>query len=103
MKHPSRNRTSWTVSAGRPKKPKKFAENIEKLRDSAKQPGGEGEKNYNEFLKDLGLRPHGTRIEGGKTRADNFRGVRDAPQMDAPAEWEDIVRGYSQRTAAGQK
>ena len=56
-------------------------ENIEKLRDAAKQPGNEGAENkkaYNELLKDLGLRPHGTRIEGGTTRTDDLRGVRDA-------------------------
>ena len=92
------DRLGWT-----PEEAKKFAENIEKLRDSAKQPGGEGEKNYSEFLKDLGLRPHGTRLEGGTTKSDDLRGVRDAPQMEAPAEWDEITRGYSQRTAAGQK
>jgi hypothetical protein len=91
------DRLGWT-----PDEARKFAENIEKLRDSAKQPGSEGQKTYQEFLKDLGLRPHGTRIEGAKTK-DDFRGVRDAPQMEPPAEWDEISREYSKATAAGQK
>ena len=90
----------WT-----PEEAKKFAENIEKLRDSANRPGSEGDANkkaYIEFLKDLGLRPHGTRIEGGKTTTDDLHNVRDAGDMQGPAEWEDITRGYS-KTVAGQK
>ncbi len=88
----------WT-----PEEAKKFVENIEKLRDAANQSGSEANKNaYPEFLKDLGLRPHGTRIAGGATRTDNLRGVRDAGQMQPPAEWDEITRQYSRSTAEGK-
>jgi hypothetical protein len=83
----------------------KFLENMKKLQDSARQPGSEGEaakKTYNEFLKNLDLHPHGTRISGGHTQTDDVRNVRDSGQMEPPAEWADLYHAYS-RSTAGQK
>jgi hypothetical protein len=93
------DRLGWT-----PEEAKKFVDNVEKLRDAADHPSIDANKKaYNEFLKDLGLRPHGTRIEGGKTKTDDLRGVRDAGHMEPPAEWADATRRYSRATAEGQK
>ncbi len=94
------NRLGWT-----PDEAKKFVDNIQKLRDSARQPGSSDadKKAYNEFLKDLGLRPHGTRIESGGAGRDDLRHVRDAVQLQPPAEYDQLSREYSRATAAGQK
>ena len=93
------DRLGWT-----PEEAKKFVENIEKLRDSAKQPGNEANKTaYHEFLKDLGLRPHGTRIDSGKAGRDDLSHVRAAGQLEPPAEWDEVSRQYSRKTAGGQK
>jgi collagen type III alpha len=93
------DRLGWT-----PEEAKKFVDNIEKLRDSAKQPGSNGEagkKAYDEFLKDLGLRPHGTRVESVKTRAEDVAHVRDAGGMEPPAEYLEQSRDYSKTMAEG--
>lgn len=93
------DRIGWT-----PEQAKKFVENIEKLRDSANQPGNEGAaKSYNEFLKDLGLRPHGTRIDSSKAGRNDVSRVRDAGQLAPPAEWDEVSKQYSRTTAGGQK
>ncbi len=94
------DRLGWTKEEGQ-----KFLENLQKLKDSAQQPGSEGEaakKAYNEFLKNLDLHPHGTQIGGGKTETDDMRGVRDSGQMEPPSDWADLYRAYS-RSTAGQK
>jgi collagen type III alpha len=82
----------------------KFIDNLNKLKDSAQKPGSEGEKGkqaYNEFLKNLDLHPHNTRIEGGKTKVDDLR-ARDSGQMEVPSEYAEEYHAYS-RSTAGQK
>ncbi|MEI8374727.1 MAG: hypothetical protein WCJ35_18020 [Planctomycetota bacterium] len=94
------DRLGWTKEEGQ-----KFVENLKKLKDSAQQPGNEGEaakKAYNEFLKNLDLHPHGTQIRGGQTKTDNMRNVHDSGQMEPPSDWADLYRAYS-RSTAGQK
>ena len=94
------DRLGWTKEEGR-----KFLENMQKLRDSAQQPGSDGEagkKAYNEFLKNLDLHPHGTQIRGGHTQTDDVRNVRDSGQTEPPSDWADLYRAYS-RSTAGQK
>ena len=94
------DRLGWTKEEGQ-----RFLENMKKLQDAARQPGSDGEagKNaYNEFLKDLNLRPRGTQIGGGKTQTDDLRNVRDNGQMEPPSDWADLLRAYS-RSTAGQK
>ena len=94
------DRLGWTKEEGW-----KFLENMKKLKDSAQQSGNQGEagkKAYNEFLKNLDLHPHGTRLEGGKTQTDDVRNVRDSGQMEPPSDWADLYRAYS-RSTAGQK
>ena len=93
------DRLGWTQDDA-----KRFVANIEKLRDAAKQPGdGADKKTYNEFLKNLGLHPHGTRIQGGQTRTDDMRNIRDSDQMQSPAEWADLSREYTRSAAEEQK
>lgn len=93
------HRLGWTKEEA-----EKFLQNMQKLKESAQQPGTEGEagkKAYNEFLKDLDLRPGGTQIRGGQTKTDDLRNVRDSGQMEPPSEWADQYHAYSQGT--GQK
>ena len=93
------HRLGWTKEEA-----EKFLQNMQKLKESAQQPGTEGEagkKAYNEFLKDLDLHPGGTQIRGGQTKPDNLQGVRDSGQMEPPSEWADQYHAYSQAT--GQK
>jgi len=93
------DRLGWTQDDA-----KRFVANIEKLRDAAKQPGdGADKKAYNEFLKNLGLHPHGTRIQGGQTRTDDMRNIRDSGQMQSPAEWADLSHAYTRSAAEEQK
>ncbi len=83
----------------------KFVENISKLKDSAEQRGSEGEaakKAYNEFLKNLDLHPHGTKISGGSTQTDDMRNVRDSGRMEAPSDWAELYHAYSHATAGGK-
>jgi hypothetical protein len=94
------NRLGWTKEEGQ-----RFADNLQKLRDSAQKPGNEGQtakKAYTEFLKNLDLHPHRTEIAGGKTKKDDPGHVQDSSQMEAPAEWRDSYHAYS-RSTAGQK
>ncbi|MGO9111878.1 MAG: hypothetical protein ACLP9L_21845 [Thermoguttaceae bacterium] len=94
------DRLGWTKEEAQ-----KFLENLKKLKDSAQQPGSEGEagkKAYNEFLKNLDLHPYGTQIRGGQTKTDDLRNVRDSGQTEPPSEWADLYRAYS-RSTAGQK
>ena len=96
------DRLGWTKEEAQ-----KFLDNMKKLKDSAQQSGNQGEaakKAYNEFLKNLDLHPHGTQINGGQTKTDNLRDVRDSGQMEPPSDWADLYRAYSRSTAtAGQK
>ena len=79
---------------------------MQKLKDSAKKPGSEGEaakKAYNEFLKNLDLHPHGTQIRGGKPKTDDLRNVRDSGQMEPPADWADRTAPIRVRHGADRK
>jgi hypothetical protein len=94
------DRLGWTKEEAQ-----KFLENVQKLKDSAQQPGSDGaaaRQAYNEFLKNLDLHPHGTQIRGGKTGPDDVRNVHDSGQMEPPSEWADLFRAYN-RSTAGQK
>ncbi len=91
------DRLGWTKEEAQ-----KFLENMNKLKDSAQQPGSEAAKAYNEFLKNLDLHPHGTRLEGGKTRSDDMRSVRDSGQMAPPSDWAELYRAYT-RSMTEQK
>ena len=98
-KPPLLDRLGWTKDEAR-----RFFENMKKLQNAARQPGSEGDaakKAYNEFLKNLDLHPHVTRMSGGKTKTDN-NGARDSGQMATPSDWANLTRAYS-RATAGQK
>ena len=76
------DRLGWTKEEAQ-----KFLENMQKLKDSAQQPGSEGEaakKAYNEFLKNLDLHPHGTQISGG-TNEDRRPAKRPRQRSDGAA------------------
>jgi hypothetical protein len=96
------DRLGWTKEEAQ-----KFADNLNKLKESAQKSGNEGEagkKAYNEFLKNLDLHPHSTQIGGGKTKPDELRNVHDSGQMEAPSEYANEYHAYSRGTAqAGQK
>jgi hypothetical protein len=59
-------------------------------------------RSADEALKNLGLRPGGTRLKGGHTAADQIHNLRDAGQFNPPSDWLDAVGAYS-RTLAGQR
>ena len=86
------DRLGWSKEEAR-----RFLDNMQKLKASAEQPGDKGEagkKAYNEFLKNLDLHPRGTQIEGGQTKTDDLRDVRDSGQMEPPGEFADIYHAY---------
>ena len=93
------DRLGWTKEDAQ-----KFLDNMQKLKDAAQRPDKEGQtakKAYDEFLKDLDLRPRGTQIHSGRTK-DDLPNVRDSGQIEPPAEWAEPYREYS-RSIGGQK
>ena len=77
------DRLGWTKEEAQ-----KFLENMKKLKDSAQQPGSEGEaakKAYNEFLKNLDLQPHGTQIQR-RTNEDRRHAKRPRQRSDGAAQ-----------------
>jgi hypothetical protein len=83
----------------------RFLENWRKMEAAAQESGAKGDagrRSLDEALRNLGLRPHGTRLKGGRTTTDQIQNLRDAGQFDPPSEWQDAVGAYS-RTLAGQR
>ena len=81
----------------------RFLERWEQMKRAAGQQGAEGQaakKSLQEAIKSLGLRPHGTQLQGQRA-GDQLRSLRDAGRFDPPAEWAEQVREYS-RGVAGE-
>ena len=61
------------------------------------------QKDLEQAIKSLGLRPGGTELRGGQSTPDDVGTLRDSPRFAPPAEWADQVREYLKGTAAGER
>ena len=74
-----------------------FVRQWKKMRDAAGQPetGGEAaQKEYDEAVKSLGLRPSGTELRHGRGTTDSVRKT-DSRRFDPPAKWTERFRAYT--------
>ena len=82
----------------------RFIERWQKMQQAAEQAGPQGEKarkSLAEAIKSLGLRPHGTQLQGGQTTRDTQQDLREARHTDTPADWAEQVREYTKGVATG--
>jgi hypothetical protein len=83
----------------------RFLEAWRKRVAAAQESGPAGDaarRSLDQALKNLGLRPRGTRLGGGRTKTDQTDNLHDAGQFDPPSDWQEAVGAYS-RTLAGQR
>ena len=82
----------------------RFLQRWEQMKQAAGRQGVEGQaarKSLDEAIKSLGLRPHGTRLRGGKTAQDKIDNLRDARRSEPPADWAEQVHDYLRGVATG--
>lgn len=57
-------------------------------------PGGEAQRQLDEALKNLGLRPGGTAIGGGRAKPDDLRRLRESRNVPPPPDWAEQFRAF---------
>ncbi|MGD9720336.1 MAG: hypothetical protein AB7O59_07110 [Pirellulales bacterium] len=81
-----------------------FVKRWEEMRANADAPGDTGQsarRQLDETLRSLGLRPRATNLRSNEARNDQTRGMRESRHTNAPAEYAEQTKAYTQGTARG--
>jgi hypothetical protein len=82
---------------------KQFVDRWQQMKRSAAEEGpraAEAKQTFDDALRSLGLRPRGTRLEGGSVAEDRTQKA-DTRRYEPPAQWVDQVRAYSRGVNRG--
>jgi hypothetical protein len=95
-------RLGWTKDDAR-----RFLDRWQQMQQSAAQKGEEGkaaQKQLDEALRSLGLRPRGTQLQHGGVTADNKpQNLRDAGRFAPPPDWAEQFREYTRGVADSER
>ena len=82
-----------------------FLDRWEKMRQEAKLPGEKGEqaqRELDETLRSLGVRPRSGDVRSNDARNDQSRGLKESRRTSPPAEYAEQLKAYTRGTAKGR-
>lgn len=95
------DRLGWTADDLR-----RFYQEWSRLKQQAEQPGQSGreaQRQFNQALDSLGLRPPGSAARAAAGRAQRFGSLQEAGRFEPPPEWADLFHAYRVGVARGER
>ena len=85
---------------------RRFLERWEQMQRAAAQKGSAGEaarRQFDDALRSLGLRAHGTELRRGGVTAEEPQNLREAGHSAPPPDWAEQFREYTRGVAGGER